>query len=115
MTKFEQLTKSITEDSPQNLSSKGTDAVIKYHDIINGLAKHIAEYVKPFVKDPEAVGKQAAIQVVSSINSLEQGTEEFEAMARLDVLSNGGKTQIDSTKYTFNPNDKLLNYLEKTS
>lgn len=113
MTPFEQLVKSITEESPQNLNTRGSEAVSKYHEIINGLSKCIQDYIKPYVKDPELVGKQAAIQVIATINSLEQGTEDFEAMARLDILTSGGKVPVDSAKYTFNPKDKVLSYLEK--
>ena len=111
---FDELVKrlNLKENTPLALNSTGQQAIQDYHTFIKQLGDYISQFIKPYVKDPEKVGKMSAVQIVSTINSMQQGTEQFETMSRLDTLTNGGASEIDTDKFVFNPNDNALNYLD---
>ena len=97
------------------LNSAGRELLQKYHKLIAEIEIQISPLIKEYVTDPEIVEKEIAIQVIAFINSRQLGTEEFKIMSRLDSLTSGGKNPIDPNTYTFNQNDKVLNYLEKVN
>jgi hypothetical protein len=114
--KFNSLSNAIQglqENTSYRLNANGVEMIKKYHSIINEIEKTIFPIVKNITKDASTVAKQCAIHVVSSINSNDQGTEEFDIMGRLDTLTNGGQTEIAGESFVFNPQDNILNYLEK--
>jgi len=112
-TKFDILASAIQENNSYQLNANGTQLIKKYHSLINSLEQSVLPSLEGITKDPVRVAKEAAIQIVSSINSTQQGSEEFDLMARLDTMTNGGNSQISGDSFTFNEQDKLLHYLDK--
>lgn len=112
---FERLTRSIDENTSYRLNANGIELIKKYHSIISEIEKVLTPILQNITKDPIGQSKQAAIQTVSSLNSNRAGNEMFEIMSRLDTLTNGGKTPIQGSSFTFNPQDKILQYLEKAN
>ncbi|MDD4109954.1 MAG: hypothetical protein PHS54_00210 [Clostridia bacterium] len=114
ISKFDALSNAIQENTSYKLNAKGIKMIQQYHDLIEKLETAISPVISILVKDKIKTCKQAAIQIISSINSNKEGNETFDVMARLDTLTNGGKTYIDGSTITFNPNDIILQYLEKS-
>lgn len=112
---FDRLIRSIDENTSYKLNSNGIEIIKKYHNIIHEIEKSIFPILQHITKDPAVQSKQIAIQIISSLNSNQAGNEEFELMTRLDTLTNGGKTPISGASFTFNPQDKILQYLEKSN
>jgi len=111
--KFETLMKSITENSSYKLNSKGEKLLEEYHKLISDISKVLEPLLENIVHEPKSISKQSAIHIISMINSNEEGNENFELMSRLDIISNGGDSQIQGSTFTFNQDDIILNYLEK--
>ena len=111
--KFDALSKSISENTSFQLNANGIKLVQQYHNVIAQLESAIAPVIGILVKDKNKTCKQAAVQIVSSINSTKEGNETFDLMSRLDTLTNGGKTPIQGAAVTFNQDDIILQYLEK--
>ena len=111
--RFNRLSNSIQENASYQLNANGAQLIEKYHSIINSIEKALFPLLENITQDPGTIAKQTAVQVISSINSNRQGTEEFELMSRLDTMTNGGKTPIQGDSFTFNQQDNILNYLEK--
>ena len=114
ISKFDALSNAIQENTSYKLNSNGIKLVQQYHTLIEKLENSIAPVIGILVKDKNKTCKQAAIQIISSINSNKEGNETFDVMIRLDTLTNGGRTPIDGSTITFNQNDIILQYLEKT-
>jgi hypothetical protein len=112
--KFNALVNAISENASYKLNANGIQLVQNYHSIIAELEKQLLPLLTNITRDPSREAKQAAIQIVSSINSNKGGNDNFDLMSRLDTLTNGGKTPIQGNAITFNPNDKILQYLENT-
>ena len=110
---FERLTKAINENTSYQLNENGMKLIRIYHSIIYDIERILVPIMNRVAKDPANMAKQAAIQVISSINSSKAGNEYFDIMSRLDTLTNGGKTPIQGGSFTFNSQDKILQYLEK--
>lgn len=110
---FERLSKALHENSSYQLNENGMKLVRIYHTLIFDIERILVPVLTKLTKDPANMAKQAAIQVVSSINSSKAGNEYFDLMSRLDTLTNGGKTPIQGASFTFNEQDKILQYLEK--
>lgn len=111
--KFNELVNTLKENASYKINENGKEAIQQYHELIQYLEIYIKSLVNKIVKDPDKIAKQSAIQIVSMINSAHEGTEYFDIMTRLDTLTNGGKTPIQGNIITFNPGDKILQYLEK--
>lgn len=111
--KFDALSNAISENTSYKLNASGVQLVNNYHAIIGNIEKTLTPILEPITRDPVNIAKQAAIQTVSTINSTKKGSEIFDIMSRLDTLTNGGKTPIQGNSFSFNPNDKILQYLEK--
>ena len=111
--KFNALYNALEENTSYRANAKGVEMIQTYHAIIANLEKALTPILEGITKDPVNMAKQAAIQIVSSINSSKAGNESFDIMARLDTLTNGGKTPIQGDSFAFNQDDKILNYLEK--
>ncbi len=111
--KFDKLVDTLKENNSYQLNEKGKDAIRQYHELIQHLEIYVKSLINKLVKDPQKIAKQSAIQIISMINSTHEGTEYFDIMTRLDTLTNGGKTPIQGNVITFNPGDKILQYLEK--
>ena len=111
--KFDALSSAISENTSYKLNANGIQLVTQYHSIINEIEKVLLPVLQNITKDPSKIAKQAAIQIVSTINSTKEGNGNFDLMTRLDTLTNGGKTQIQGNAFTFNQNDNILQYLEK--
>lgn len=112
--KFNNLVNAISENASYKLNANGIQLIKNYHSIIAELEAVLIPILKNVTKDPNKMSKQSAVQIVSSINSSKEGNETFDLMSRLDTLTNGGKTPIQGSSYTFNQNDKILQYLENT-
>ena len=110
--KFAALSNAISENASYRLNANGVKMVQQYHNVIAQLESAIAPVIGILVKDKNKICKQAAVQIVSSINSTKEGNETFDLMTRLDTLTNGGKTPIQGSAITFNQGDKILQYLE---
>lgn len=110
--KFNRLANAISENTSYRLNASGIQLVKKYHSIIASLEGSVLPILQPICKDPSKIAKQSAIQTVSTINSTKEGNEIFDIMSRLDTMTNGGKTPIQGNSFTFNQNDKILQYLE---
>lgn len=110
--KFETLVNAISENASYRLNANGIQLIKTYHSIIASLESSITPILQNITRDPIKMSKQAAVQIVSSVNSSKEGNENFDLMARLDTLTNGGKTPISGSSFTFNSNDKILQYLE---
>ena len=111
--KFSKLVDTLKENTSYKLNENGKTVIQQYHELIQHLEIYVKSLVNDLVKDPDKIAKQSAIQIVSTINSTHEGTEYFDIMTRLDTLTNGGKTPIQGNIITFNPGDKILQYLEK--
>ena len=111
--KFDNLSKAISENTSYTLNANGIQLIKSYHNIISEFERVLIPTLKNITKDPNSMAKQAAVQIVSSINSSKAGNESFDLMSRLDTMTNGGKTPIQGSTFTFNENDKILQYLEK--
>jgi hypothetical protein len=111
--KFNNLSNAISENTSYKLNASGVQLITKYHSLIATIEKTITPLLDQYARDPVNIAKQAAIQTVSTINSTKKGTEIFDLMSRLDTLTNGGKTPIQGNAFSFNQNDKILQYLEK--
>jgi len=112
-TKFDTLANAVNENTSYQLNANGIQLIKKYHSVINSLEQALLPVLEIIVRDPSNTAKESAVQIVSSINSAQQGSEEFDLMARLDTLTSGGKTPIQGSSFTFNEQDKILQYLEK--
>lgn len=112
-TKFDVLSRAIGESVSYRLNANGVQLVQMYHSVIAELEKVLIPLLTGITKDPSKMAKQSAVQIVSSINSSKEGNEKFDLMARLDTMTNGGKTTIQGSTFAFNENDKILQYLEK--
>lgn len=110
--KFEALANAIKEDNGYKLNANGIEMVKKFHSVISEIERVLLPITKTIAKDPNKIAKQSAIQLVSTINSTKEGSEAFDIMTRLDTMTNGGKTPIQGN-FTFNQDDKILQYLEK--
>lgn len=110
--KFSALSNAISENASYRLNNSGVQLIQKYHTIISQLEKVMLPLLQDITKDPSKIAKQTAIQCVSTINSSKEGNETFDLMSRLDTLTNGGKTPIQGNAFSFNQNDKILQYLE---
>lgn len=111
--KFGKLVDTLKENTSYKINENGKEVILRYHELIQHLEIYIKSLINNLVKDPDKIAKQSAIQIVSMINSTHEGTEYFDIMTRLDTLTNGGKTPIQGNIITFNPGDKILQYLEK--
>ena len=111
--KFDRLSNAISENTSYTLNANGIQLIKTYHATIAEIEKVLIPVLKNVAKDANNMAKQAAVQVVSSINSSKAGNEAFDLMSRLDTLTNGGKTPIQGNTFAFNENDKILQYLEK--
>lgn len=113
--KFKDLVSKLTESPTYQLNDQGREMVNKFHQLIQQIEESIIPVLEPFVLDPQRFKGEIAIQIVSSINSQEIGTEEFNIMSRLDTLTNGGKSEISGADFGFNQDDPILKYLEQTN
>jgi len=111
--KFDRLSQAISENTSYTLNQNGIQLIQNYHATIAAIEKVLTPVLKNIAKDPNNMAKQAAVQVVSSINSSKAGNETFDLMSRLDTLTSGGKSPIQGNTFAFNENDKILQYLEK--
>lgn len=111
--KFNTLSNALKENTSYKLNANGIELIKNYHSIITEIEKVLIPILEKITKNPIDVSKQSAIGILSTINSTKKGNEIFDIMARLDVLTNNGKTIISGDKITFNMNDKILQYLEK--
>ncbi len=111
--KFDRLSQAISENTSYTLNTNGIKLIKAYHTVIAEIERALIPILKDITKDPNNMAKQAAVQVVSSINSSKAGNETFDLMSRLDTLTSGGKMPISGNTFTFNENDKILQYLEK--
>jgi hypothetical protein len=109
--KFDALSTAISENASYKLNNSGMELINQYHTIISQIEKSVLPILQNITKDPSKIAKQTAIQCVSTINSSREGNETFDLMSRLDTLTNGGKTPIQGNAFTFNQNDKILQYL----
>ena len=112
---FTQLVEALQETTSYKLNSEGEKLIRQYHDIIQKVENTVIPIVTPYVKDSIQTAKEIAVQIISTINSQQLGTGAYEIMSRLDTLTNGGKSIIDGNSFSFNQNDKILNYLEHAS
>jgi len=110
--KFQALANSIKENTGYKLNANGIQMIKTFHSLISEIEKVLLPVVKNVARDPQKIAKEAAMQLVSTINSSKEGTDNFDMMTRLDTMTNGGKTNIQSN-FTFNADDKILQYLEK--
>ena len=110
--KFSSLSATISENTSYKLNTGGAEMVKRYHELIAKLESVAVPLLEPYTKNPTSIAKQAAIQIVSTINSTKEGNRVFDLMARLDTLTNGGKTIIPGNTFVFNQNDEILLYLE---
>ena len=113
--KFDKLVKRLDENQSYRLNQSGQALLQKYHQLIEQIERAVIPLLTPYVKDPTALNKEIAVQIISSINSQQLGNEEYEIMSRLDTLTSGGKNVIDGAMYTFNQSDPLLKYVEITA
>ena len=112
---FERLANRVVkEEATYVINNAGRQLLEKYYILISEIERAIEVAVQKYVVDEQSISKEAAIQVVSTINSQQVGTKEFEIMSRLDTLTNGGDQPIDSAKFSFNQQDPILNYLDKS-
>ncbi len=111
--KFAQLSTALNETANYTLNQKGKDLLSTFHKFIISIEDNIVPVVKPLVTDIETFKKQIAVQIISTINSHKIGTEEFDVASRLDSFTSGGTRDIDSSRYTFNPEDKIFEYIEQ--
>jgi len=111
---FNRLVSAISENNSYKLNAAGMQLIQQFHGIIANFEKVLTPHLTQITKDPNKIAKQTAIQIISSINSTKEGTEIFDLMSRLDTMTNGGKTPISGATFTFNQNDKILQYLEIT-
>lgn len=102
----------INENESYVLNNEGRALLQKFYSIKNSIEESIIPVIEPLVKDVAGLKNEIAVQIISTINSQQLGSEEFEIMSRLDTMTSGGKTPIPQ-EYTFNPSDPVLNYLEK--
>ncbi len=112
--RFSKLAASIRENTSYKLSANGQKLIQQYHNIINQIQTSLLPIIQPICRDPEKISKQSAIRIISNINSTKEGNDLFNIMTRLDTLTNGGKTIIQGGTFSFNENDNILQYLEKT-
>jgi len=115
--KFNNLANALkTDESVQYaLNEAGRKALKEYYELIKSLGDSIYPLVKKYLVDPDTFSKILAVQVISIISSRELGTEEFKLMTRLDALTNGGKTNIDTSRLPVSLDDNLMKYLEKNN
>lgn len=112
--KFETLSQSITENTSYRLNEKGRRFLALYINLIKEVAAILKPVLRPYVNDEEVSSKQASIHILSNINANKEANEKLEAMVRLYVMSNGNPDEsISGETFTFNPDDKILEYLEK--
>jgi hypothetical protein len=112
--KFEILSQSITENTAYKLNKKGRCFLSLYIDLIKEIEDILKPVLKSYVNDVEVSCKQAAIHILSNINANKEANEKLESMIRLYVMVNGNQDDlIAGETYTFNPEDKILEYLEK--
>lgn len=102
-----------SEANGYKLNLKGEKALKQFNDIISKLQDNIVPVIQSYVTDIDKFKKEIAMQIVSTINSNNIATEEFDIMSKLDTLTNGGQSIIDSNRFVFNNDDKILDYLEK--
>jgi SPP1 family predicted phage head-tail adaptor len=88
------------KEQPQTyrLNEEGQKLLQSYHKFV--------DYLKIWVKN------ESVVNLISIISSEEKGTERFELAKRLDVMTNGGKVDIDGTHYTFNKDDPINQFIE---
>lgn len=113
--KFEKLANAINESSSYRVNANGQELIKKYHSIINSLEQELLgiQTLKSITRDPATTAQQSAIQIISSVNSNQTGSEEFDLMSRLDTMTNGGKSDIQGSSIAFNQDDKILYYLDE--
>lgn len=115
--KFLDLVKKISslkEATGYRLNENGRKAVAGYHELLNDLQAKIKPCIQKYAKNPDSVAKESAVKIVASINADQSGTEDFDLIARLDILTNGGTTEVTGPLSTcIHPDDKILKYLEK--
>ena len=109
---FTRLTEMLKESSYYTINDNGKKLLQKYYQLVSAIEASVMPVITPYIKDVNKVKKEIAIQIISSINSQELGTEEFEVASRLDTLTSGGKQPIDMSKYVFNKDDKINYYIE---
>ena len=112
MKKFDRLVKKIDENQAYHLNAAGKGLLNKYYHIRTAIEEALVPILTPYVADVEQFKKEISVQIISSINSLQLGNEEYNLMSRLDTLTNGGQTPIDPATYSFNNQDNILQYLE---
>lgn len=111
--KFQRLCESLNlkEQSVLYVNQEGQKLIQQYRDLISKLDAAVVPIVQPYVSNPQQVAKEAAVQIISSINSKKLGTQNFEVMSRLDTITNGGQSPVDPNTFTFNQNDPILQFL----
>ena len=115
MKPFDRLARiTVTENASYVVNEKGRRLIERYYELVTALEEAVAPVIAPFLDDDEHTSKDAAVQIIASINSQQVGTDEFDTMLRLDTLTKGGNQPIDNTQYTFNPKDPILLYLEES-
>ena len=111
--KFDALSNAIGESTSYQVNAAGTQLIKQYHGIIGALEQAMTPILQPITTRSVDMAKQAAVQIVSSINSSKTGNDMFNLMSRLDTLTNGGRTPIQGNSFAFNQNDNILQYLDK--
>ena len=111
--KFDDLSKALQENVSYQLNDKGKQLLQRYYQFANDIEQALMPILKKYVPDPSVLKKDIAIQVLSTINSQEIGTKEFEVASRLDTLTSGGKNTIDGNKFVFNENDPVHLYIDR--
>jgi len=112
MNKFDRLANIvIKETSSYNLNPAGRELLQQYYALIHSIEEELIPILKPLVNDVDRLKKEISIQIISTINSQQAGTPQFEIMSRLDTLTNGGSSPISPEQFSFNQNDPILKYL----
>ena len=107
---FKRLSDIISENTEYEINDEGIKLLNSYHKLIKDIERSLNPLLKPFTKDSEKSAMQSAIHIVSLINSQHEGNELMNLAVHLEVLTNGGKSK---TSISFNPEDKILQYLRK--
>lgn len=98
-------------DELSNIYSNNTKSDANYYNLNDNGKKLLSDYHEFIERLSEWVSQDAIINVISVISAEKKGTKKFEDANRLDTLTNGGKTPINTSSMTFNKNDSIIKYL----
>jgi hypothetical protein len=112
---FDRLMKKLDESSPLKINKEGEKLLAKYNTLMQNIELELSKLLNEYLLKPDQFKKELAVHIISDINARQLGNEEFKIMSSLYNLTNNGKSIINPSSITFNQNDKILNYLEKTN